>query len=264
MRDGTPAVAAMRHSTQQAHTPPGPHTKHRAPTLAHRRCTLPGVSSPARVVRSIIEIARSSHATWFRFFTARRGPISAARRSTALRFTTARCTHPRSSSMPGFRCCVTPDGPPGPPTVGGGMGMLYPPAAAPAPGNGVPSRGVYADTGPPGASVLDVDDVTVAVAEPPAADPVEVDAARSHAPRTALCGALPRRVNGWRAHVRSMLAAMVARVGTCVCECVDARRQRHVARHNSRDPANSRACVCRVTLLACAAVEFYFIRAARN
>ena len=49
--------------------------------LAHRRRTLPGVSSPESVVRSISVMARSSHAACHSFLTVRRVGM---RRGTAL------------------------------------------------------------------------------------------------------------------------------------------------------------------------------------
>mmetsp|Transcript_18067 Transcript_18067/g.63936 ORF Transcript_18067/g.63936 Transcript_18067/m.63936 type:complete len:444 (-) Transcript_18067:75-1406(-) len=70
--------------------------------LAHMRCTLPVVSSPDSVVRSMHVTARSSHAAWWSFFTERRGPISAARRSTAFLLTRTLLIQPPSSSMPGL------------------------------------------------------------------------------------------------------------------------------------------------------------------
>ncbi len=47
--------------------------------LKQRRCTLEGVSSPARVVRSMQEMARSCQASWCSFLTARRAANSDAR-----------------------------------------------------------------------------------------------------------------------------------------------------------------------------------------
>ena len=64
---------------------------------------VPGVSSPASVVRSMQVMARSSQAACHSFFTVRRVGRVAARRSTALRFTRTASTQSRSSGMPGLR-----------------------------------------------------------------------------------------------------------------------------------------------------------------
>ena len=71
--------------------------------LAHSRRTLPGVSSPESVVRSMHVIARSSHAACHSFLTVRRPGSVAARRSTALRLTRTASTQSRSSAQPGLR-----------------------------------------------------------------------------------------------------------------------------------------------------------------
>src|SRR5688572_24766965 len=71
--------------------------------LAHRRRTLPGVSSPLSVVRSMSVTALSSQAACHSFFTVRRVGMVAARRSAALRFTRTARTRSRSSGSPAFR-----------------------------------------------------------------------------------------------------------------------------------------------------------------
>jgi hypothetical protein len=71
--------------------------------LALSRLTLPGVSSPDSVVRSMSVIARASHAACHSFFTVRRVGMVAVLRSTALRFTWIARTTSRSSGTPGFR-----------------------------------------------------------------------------------------------------------------------------------------------------------------
>src|SRR5688572_25105716 len=71
--------------------------------LAHRRRTLPGVSSPLSVVRSMSVTALSSHAACHSFLTVRRVGMVAARRSAALRFTRTASTRSRSSGSPAFR-----------------------------------------------------------------------------------------------------------------------------------------------------------------
>ncbi len=71
--------------------------------LAHSRSTRPGVSSELSVVRSISVMARSSQAACHSFFTVRRVPMVAARRSSAERFMRTRPTQSRSSGKPGLR-----------------------------------------------------------------------------------------------------------------------------------------------------------------
>lgn len=71
--------------------------------LAHSLRTLPGVSSPASVVRSMHVTARSSHAACQSFLIERRFWKVAARRSVALRLTRVRSTHPISRGIPGLR-----------------------------------------------------------------------------------------------------------------------------------------------------------------
>jgi len=71
--------------------------------LAQSRRTVPGVSSPASVVRSIVVMARSSQAACHSRLTVRRATIVAARRSTALRLTRTSRIQPRSSGIPGLR-----------------------------------------------------------------------------------------------------------------------------------------------------------------
>src|SRR4029450_12591060 len=78
--------------------------------------TLRGVSSPESVVRSMTLTARSSQAACHCFFTVRRVPIVAARRSTALRLMRVRVSTPRSSGVPGLRageaaCAAVPRAP---------------------------------------------------------------------------------------------------------------------------------------------------------
>lgn len=80
--------------------------------LAHKRSTLPAVSSPDSVVRSINVIARSSHAACHCCFTVRRVGIVAARRSTALRFTRMERTSCRSSGVPALRSTTESAGDP--------------------------------------------------------------------------------------------------------------------------------------------------------
>src|SRR5262249_20805091 len=70
--------------------------------FAHSRFTRSSVSSPASVVKSMHEIARSSHATWQSFFTVRRVVCVAARRSTALVFTRTDSTHSPCNGIPRF------------------------------------------------------------------------------------------------------------------------------------------------------------------
>src|SRR5262245_34082503 len=84
--------------------------------LAQSRCTLPGVSSPESVVKSMTLTARSSQAACHCFFTVRRVPIVAARRSTALLLMRVRVSTPRSSGVPGLRagcaaCAAVPRAP---------------------------------------------------------------------------------------------------------------------------------------------------------
>ena len=71
--------------------------------FAHSRRTLPGVSSPASVVRSMSVIARSNQAACHSFLTVRRVGMVAARRSTALRFTWICRIASRSNGIPGLR-----------------------------------------------------------------------------------------------------------------------------------------------------------------
>src|SRR5581483_10027765 len=68
-----------------------------------RRRTLPGVSSPCNVVRSIQVMARNNHAACHSFFTVRLVLIVAARRSTALRLIRTRLTQSISRGIPGLR-----------------------------------------------------------------------------------------------------------------------------------------------------------------
>src|SRR5690606_4730152 len=79
--------------------------------LAHSRRTRPGVSSPARVVRSIRVMALSSQAACHAFFTLRRVVRVAVRRSTALRLTRAPCTQSSSRAVPGLRGSGAKGGP---------------------------------------------------------------------------------------------------------------------------------------------------------
>ena len=71
--------------------------------LAQSLWTVPGVSSPESVVRSIVWMARSSHAACQSFLTVRRFGSVSARRSTALRFTRTDATQSASNAQPGFR-----------------------------------------------------------------------------------------------------------------------------------------------------------------
>ena len=71
--------------------------------FAHRRRTLPGVSSPASVVRSMHVTARSSQAACHAFLTERRAPSVAARRRVALGLTCEAATQSRSSGVPLLR-----------------------------------------------------------------------------------------------------------------------------------------------------------------
>mmetsp|Transcript_43341 Transcript_43341/g.113916 ORF Transcript_43341/g.113916 Transcript_43341/m.113916 type:complete len:211 (+) Transcript_43341:845-1477(+) len=76
--------------------------------LAQRRCTLPAVSSPARVVRSMLVTARSSQAACQSFLTVRRPPSSAALRLTELVLIRTDLTQPRSRGRMGGRSRVWP------------------------------------------------------------------------------------------------------------------------------------------------------------
>ncbi|MNT37009.1 hypothetical protein D3C72_1731250 [compost metagenome] len=69
----------------------------------HRRSTRPGVSSPPRVVRSIIWMAFTSQAAWYSFFTVRRFARLAARRSVAARLTRIWLIQPRSRPTASLR-----------------------------------------------------------------------------------------------------------------------------------------------------------------
>src|SRR5262245_37757644 len=71
--------------------------------LPHSRRTVPGVSSPESVVRSMHSIARSSQAACHCCLTVRRPGSVATRRSTALRLMRMSSIQPRSSAQPGFR-----------------------------------------------------------------------------------------------------------------------------------------------------------------
>ena len=71
--------------------------------FAHRRWTLPGVSSPCRVVRSIRVTARMSQAACHACLTVRRPARLLIRRSTALRLMRTCSTQSRSSGVPGLR-----------------------------------------------------------------------------------------------------------------------------------------------------------------
>src|SRR5579859_7987483 len=79
--------------------------------LAHSRRTVPGVSSPCKVVRSMQVTARSSHAACQAFLTLRRVGKVAARRSVALRLVKrASWTQSRSSGSPGLRASAAGSG----------------------------------------------------------------------------------------------------------------------------------------------------------
>ena len=75
--------------------------------LAQSRRTLPGVSSPASVVRSIMVMARRSQAACQSFLMLRRVVRDWARRWVALRLTRVARTQPISSGMPGLRFCLS-------------------------------------------------------------------------------------------------------------------------------------------------------------